>query len=217
LSEIDRFLSVIPGTMALQIGGPCNLRLLQKCKMNYVYYCSDQAARRGDGTRLQCRFDLLPFESNSVNLVLIAHALEFATKPQLLLQEVYRILKPGGQILILGFNRWSYWSLVRSHRGQKGYPWSGCFHSIWRIKNWLSDMGYGVISNKSFCFIGPSKKRKSDRFIQFAEVMGQVFIPKMGAIHLIYAQKKVAGMTPLASVWHKKTVKARPVTVRSIT
>ena len=125
LKELDRLLPSIPGQVAIQIGGPSNLRLLQKSKMRYVYYCSDQPAWIGDGTRLQCHYEGLPFEENSINLIVLSHALEFTKNPQRVLEEIYRVLKPGGQLLLLGFNRWSWWSVVRYMRQQKGYPWAG--------------------------------------------------------------------------------------------
>lgn len=217
LKELDRLLPVIPGEVAVQIGGPSNLRLLQKSKMRHVYYCSDQPAWMGDGTRLQCDYDALPFESNSINLVVLSHAIEFTEHPQQLLHEIYRVLRPGGQLLLFGFNRWSWWSVVRRSRHYKGYPWSGKFRSIWQVKKWLQQLDYGLIANKSFCFIPPCTKRPAATWIQLNEVLGQVFIPKMGAVHLIYAQKKVAGTTPLVTLWtSKQKPLQKPVATRQI-
>jgi SAM-dependent methyltransferase len=213
LKELDRFLPSIPGDVAIQIGGPCNLRLLQKSRMRYVYYCSDQPAWMGDGKRIQCQFNELPFEENSVNLVVLSHALSFTQAPIELLEEVYRILKPGGQLILFGFNRWSWWSFSRQSRKRKGYPWGGSFHSIWRVKKWLSSLGYGIVLNRSFFFLPPIKKRPQARVVNLCEVLGQVFIPKMGAVHLIYAQKKVAGSTPLAKLWQSKKRRSKKVAV----
>ncbi len=201
LKELDRLLPTIPGQVAVQIGGPGNLRLLQKSTMPSVYYCSDQPSWRGDGRRLQCCYKLLPFESDSINLIVLAHVLEFADNPKQLLEEIYRILAPGGQLIVFGFNRWSGWSLKRRRKKYIGYPWSGKFYSIWQMKRWLKQLDYGLISNKSFCFIPPLEKRPQSKWLNLCEVLGQVLIPKMGAVHLVYAQKKVAGTTPIATLW----------------
>ncbi len=218
LKELDHLLPFIPGEIAVQIGGPCNLRLLQRSKMSQVYYCSDRDMSMGDGTRMRCSFDHLPIESNTVNLVLVAYALEFTDNPQQLLKESYRILRPGGQLIVLGFNRWSLWTLARLFQDKHDYPWSGQFQTIWRVKQWLNQIGYGVISNKSFCFVGPHKKRPSESWLQLSEILGQVLIPKRAAIYLVNAQKKVAGTTPLATIWRpKKYIRPKPIAVRPIT
>lgn len=214
LLELDRILPAIPGDVALQIGGPSNLRLLNKSKIPHVFYCSDQEGHAND-SRVQCDYKQLPYETDSVHLVLVAHALEFYEEPLALLAEIYRVLKPGGQLIILGFNRWSSWSLVRWWKEYRGYPWLGAFHSIWRVRSWIDQIGYGVIANKSTFFMGPTKKRPSKKWLEMSEILGQVFIPKMGAIHLIYAQKKVAGITPLVKMWGRKRMRVRNTMVSS--
>lgn len=218
LKELDQLLPYIPGEIAVQLGGPCNLRLLQRSKMSQVFYCSDHQMFKGDDASMRCSFNSLPIESNSVNLVLVAYALEFSDNPEQLLKEAFRILRPGGQVIVLGFNRWSWWSLWRLSKGKHDYPWSGRFQSIWQVKQWLNKIGYGVLANKSFCFVGPHKKHPPNSWLHLSEVLGQVLIPKRGAVYLINAQKKVAGTTPLATIWRsKKRARPKSVVVRPLT
>lgn len=208
LKALSHLLPAIPGQVALQIGGPSDLQLLQKSKMRHVYYCGDQTSWRGDGRHIQCEYPSLPFGSDTIHLIVLTHVLEFVEQPKQLLEEVYRILAPGGQLIVLGFNRWNPWSFFQRHGKQKGYPWLGTFYSIWQVKQWLDQLDYGLISNKSFCFTPLMNQRLPRWLLNLSEVLGQVFIPKMGAVHLIYAQKKVAGATPLATLWsnHRQAV-----------
>ena len=67
----------------------------------------------GAGAALSCDFDALPFPSQSIDLVVLPHALEAARDAHLALREVERVLVPEGRVLITGFNPWSFLGLTR--------------------------------------------------------------------------------------------------------
>src|SRR6202140_2254589 len=45
----------------------------------------------------------LPFRENSTDVIELPHALEFTDEPHQLLREIYRVMRPEGQLLIAGF------------------------------------------------------------------------------------------------------------------
>ena len=49
----------------------------------------------------------LPFAENSLDLIVLPHALEFTDDPHQMLREAYRVMRPEGQIVIAGFNPFS--------------------------------------------------------------------------------------------------------------
>ncbi len=51
----------------------------------------------------------LPFASDSIDLVVLSHALDFSSDPHRLLREVERVLIPEGKLIVLGFNSLSLW------------------------------------------------------------------------------------------------------------
>ena len=53
----------------------------------------------------------LPFDSRSVDIMLLPHTLEFSDDPHQVLREVSRVLTPEGHAVILGFNPFSLWGL----------------------------------------------------------------------------------------------------------
>ena len=61
-------------------------------------------------------FAELPFASQSLDLVVQPHVLEFAAEPHQVLREVERVLIPEGQLIICGFNPASLWGLRQSVR-----------------------------------------------------------------------------------------------------
>ena len=93
---------------------------------------------------LVARAAQLPIASDSVDAVLLAHALEFATDPYALLREVDRILTGEGQLLVLGFRPWSLWGL-RTQASRGAFP-PGVQRllSERRLRDWLVLLGYEV-------------------------------------------------------------------------
>ena len=55
-----------------------------------------------------------PLADSSVDKCLLVHALEHAGKPDKLLREAWRVLVPGGQLLIIVPNRRRWWSALDS-------------------------------------------------------------------------------------------------------
>ncbi|MBK6906226.1 MAG: methyltransferase domain-containing protein [Rhodocyclaceae bacterium] len=64
-----------------------------------------------DDVRAEGRVDVfsdvhhLPFASNSIDLVVVPHTLEFDSNPHQVLREVERVLVPEGQVLVSGLIR----------------------------------------------------------------------------------------------------------------
>jgi SAM-dependent methyltransferase len=76
----------------------------------------------------------LPFEEDSLDVVLLHHLLEFHNSPQKLLREVSRVALPMGQLVIVGFNPMSLWGAYQPvGRLRKKQPWDGRFISPGRL------------------------------------------------------------------------------------
>ncbi|MFM1760358.1 MAG: hypothetical protein RLY75_1629, partial [Pseudomonadota bacterium] len=53
----------------------------------------------------------LPFASESIDLLVLPHVLEFAADPHQILREAERVLRPEGRLIISGFNPASLWGM----------------------------------------------------------------------------------------------------------
>lgn len=103
----------------------------------------------------------LPFANGSIDVLLLPHSLEFTTDCPALLQEVERVLKPEGQLHLLGFNPWSAFSLCRclSLRQRRTAPGKGRFFSSGRVLAWLQRLKFEAQMTASFSLSGASGKR----------------------------------------------------------
>jgi ubiquinone/menaquinone biosynthesis C-methylase UbiE len=62
----------------------------------------------------------LPFRDASVDLVLAVTALCLASEPLVALNEMSRVLRPGGVLVVGELGRWSLWAVGRRFRGWLG-------------------------------------------------------------------------------------------------
>lgn len=217
LSQIQQSLSqllpVIPGQVGLQIGGPPGINFLSASRLIYAAWAYESQDACRQAPAMQVDYTALPIESDSVNLVVLSFVLEVTTNPCAVLSEIYRVLKPGGQLIVLGLNGASVWGWQRYFMRSNQYPWCGHLYSIWRVKRWLNNIGYGIIRNQTLCFSLPSRYLRRTFWYRWVEVMGQAFLPKMGACYFVYAQKKTAGTTPLIGLWSARDLVTKQKTV----
>jgi len=154
---------------------------------------------------LHCHFDALPFESASLDLVVLPHSLELARDPHLTLREVERVLVPEGRVLILGFNPASLWGTrqrLGRFRRRLGLgtdrdlflPRAGEFIGYRRLRDWLRLLSFEVESGRFGCYIPPVTSAKWLARFGWMEKAGDRWWPPFGALYYIVAVKRVRGM-----------------------
>ena len=67
---------------------------------------------------------MMPLPDGSIDRVLVVHALETVESPAELLSEVWRILTPGGRIILVAPNRRGLWARVDTTPFGHGQPYS---------------------------------------------------------------------------------------------
>ncbi|MBI3285277.1 MAG: class I SAM-dependent methyltransferase [Burkholderiales bacterium] len=151
----------------------------------------------------------LPFASNSIDLVVLPHVLEFAREPHQILREVERVLIPEGRVIICGFNRASLWGLRQAAgRLTGGYflPCEGEFIGVPRLKDWLKLLNLEVGRSDFGCYAPPFTTDKSLRRCALMEKAGQRWWPYLGAVYMLQAVKRIKGMHLIGPAWKPQSV-----------
>lgn len=156
--------------------------------------------------QIRADFRDLPIASNSADLVLVPHVLEFSEHPHQILREVARVLLPEGHVVIACFNPWSLWGFRRVFNSRSEYPWRGRFINLPRLKDWLALLGFEITGGQMSCYSPPCVQQKwLDRF-GFMEKAGDRWWPMAGGVYFLEAVKRVRGMRLIMPKWSDRLV-----------
>jgi SAM-dependent methyltransferase len=212
-SHLDNAVVDLFGFHALQLGLP-ELDALHANRMPHRWVATDSAVAPTSGgvdepprtaVALHCDFDALPFDSNSLDLVVLPHALEFARDPHLALREVERVLVPEGRVVIVGFNPSSLWGLrqwlgrgrqLLASRARRPLflPSAGEFMRYRRLRDWLRLLSFEVEAGRFGCYRPPVAAEKWLTRFEWMERAGERWWPVFGAVYFVVAVKRVRGM-----------------------
>jgi SAM-dependent methyltransferase len=218
-AQMDRLVADIFGFHALQLGMP-ELDGLRTNRMQHRWLALDAAYqdwsqpaesepsmdRHGDTGEilsgapfsLRCDFESLPFPSNSLDLVVLPHALELARDPHHTLREVERVLVPEGRLVIAGFNPASLWGMWQ-RMGRWGVQSAlvlpqGEFIAYWRLRDWLRLLDLEVEAGCFGCYRPMVRTEQSWARLRWMEHAGDRWWPVLGAVYFVVAVKRARGM-----------------------
>lgn len=194
-SYFDNAVADVFGYNAFQLGPPDidflrASRIPLRCRVN----AAGAAGLRAD-------FRDLPIASNSADLVVLPHALEFNENPHQILREVARVLLPEAQMVISCFNPWSLWGFRRAFTRNGRYPWNGRFIHLPRLKDWLTLLGLEITAGQMSCYAPPCAAEKWLGRFAFMEAAGDRWWPIAGGVYFLQAVKRVRGLRLIMPRW----------------
>lgn len=151
-----------------------------------------------------CRAQALPLAADSVDVVVLAHVIEFESDPYQVLREVDRVLVGEGHVVVLAFNPFSLWGLWRIALAWRDEPpWCGRFVPPWRLKEWLKVLGFQISTVRYACYRPPLRSETAGRRLAFMEKLGAWWWPPLGGVVCIVGTKHLLPMTPLRPNWQR--------------
>jgi SAM-dependent methyltransferase len=150
----------------------------------------------------------LPFETNSIDRILLIHSLEFTGFLKPAFEEFWRVLKSNGRILVVVPNRMGLWA--RAHWTPFGH---GTPYSAGQVEEFLRENLFIPERTERALFIPPFKSQTLLRSAGLWEKLGKILCPAMGGMIFVEASKQIyAGTGKLVRAQSAAPVKVRPVT-----
>jgi len=170
-------------------------------------HCPQPAAR--DVAVLVAEPEQLPFDSQSLDLLILPHVLECSNHPHQVLREASRVLVPEGRVVICGFNPWSLWGLHERLPGLEPLlPVPAPMQvSLARVKDWFTLLSFEADRGHFGCYAPPCSTQNWLQRFAFMESAGNRWWPVCGAVYVISAVHRVAGMRLMAPGWKTREVR----------
>lgn len=143
----------------------------------------------------------MPNEANIIDAILLPHSLEFNDSPLQLLREVHFLLRPNGNLILIGFNPWSLFGLRQLFSLRHTAPWCGTFYSVFRAQDWLMALDFEIISvNRDFYHL-PFHSPKWIKKLSILKMLSKIIPLFCSGIYIIVARKNIIGITPEKIKW----------------
>ncbi len=132
-----------------------------------------------------------PFETESVDRIVMVHSLEHADKPEALLQEAWRVLKSNGRLLLIVPHRRGLWARADWTPFGHGTPFTAG-----QVRHLLQSGLFVKEKSDRALFMPPFRSFLALRSAYQFEAFGRYFFPGLCGVYIVEASKQVyAGIT----------------------
>lgn len=136
----------------------------------------------------------LPLPDSSIDRVLMVHSLEFAEDPRETLKEVWRVLAPGGRLVIVVPNRRGVWARFEHTPFGAGRP-----YSRGQLTRLLRETNFTPSAMSEALFFPPTHLRFVQRMRTPFERVGRRLWPAFAGVIVVEAQKRLYQGLPVAA------------------
>ncbi len=153
-----------------------------------------------DGLNVSCLADEtdLPFETNSVDRIILIHSLEFTGFLKPAFEELWRILKSNGRILVVVPNRMGLWARADWTPFGRGTP-----YSAHQVEEFLRENLFIPERKDHALFVPPFHSQTLLRSANLWEKAGRAVCPAMGGLIFVEASKQIYAGTGKLSRAHE--------------
>lgn len=136
---------------------------------------------------LVCAPEELAVASESMDVVLLLHALDRSAQPHAVLREADRVLAPQGRLVITTHNPTSLWGIAhalgkKSRHGVPGHR---------RLLDWLALLGYEIETVRGVWFGPPTTLGADSSLARWVERRAARALAPFGAVCVVVAKKRI--------------------------
>jgi len=176
--------------LTLGYGEPLLEMLAPKAAELYAFMPAAQGVSYwpAKGPNISCLVEInnLPLPDNSIDRVIVLHALEGVPDPTSMLREVWRVMKSGGRLLTIIPNRRGLWAHSDRTPFGNGQPYSAS-----QIKNTLHNQGFLIESLRHALYTPPSLMRLNLSLSARIEKIAAALFPGFGGLLVLEASKQL--------------------------
>ncbi len=129
---------------------------------------------------------MMPLPDSSVDRILVVHSLEVGEHPRDILEEIWRILAPGGRVIIVAPSRTGLWARLDTTPFGQGHPYSrGQLHDL------LQETLFLPVYWSEALYVPPFARASLLRSAPaFERIAGRFSLPG-GGVHVVEATKQL--------------------------
>jgi len=148
-------------------------------------------------------FNHLPLASNSVDLVLLHHVLDYSQNPHQVLREAASVLISRGHLVILGFNPWSFFGCWRwlTRFFSPAPQWRHQSLRLGRVLDWLALLDLEPVNVAQGFYTSPFAGPRAKSHLDWIERWSKKLRLPCGSFYMIVARKDNLAITPQKPRW----------------
>lgn len=206
---IDESLRDIYGFHLMQLAVSRKIDLTAASTINHRFALSPALGpRREEAANLytgQADLERIPLGSETIDLAVLHHVLEFSQHPHQMLRETARVLIPRGYVVIVGFNPISWFGVFRQCGllFTRSAQWRHHSLRLGRVIDWLRLLDFEPVRVSHGFYRWPIGHPKVMQGTRWIERMARATRLPMGGFYFILARKDVVCMTPIKPGWKK--------------
>ena len=176
--------------MGLGFGAPYLDRFREEATRSLAFMPAEQGVvnwpASGRTSSALVETEMLPLPDASIDRILVVHALEMAEHPNALLEEVWRVLTPGGRALFVVPSRRGVWARV------DGTPWGfGRPYSKGQLRELMRETLFSPIYWGEALYAPPSQRRLFLRWATAFERIGAILGLPFAGVFVVEATKQL--------------------------
>ncbi|MEM8548573.1 MAG: class I SAM-dependent methyltransferase [Pseudomonadota bacterium] len=157
----------------------------------------------GERGHVAADFSQLPFDSDSVDAIVLPHTLDITAAPHDVLREVHRVLRSEGRLILLGFKPFGLWGVRRLWSRRRFPP---CVNQVLgdrMLRDWMQLLDLRIEQHERFFFGMPFARMAGGPSSEW-EALGRRWFPELAACYLVQARKRVTTLTPIVPRWRHR-------------